>query len=151
MPAANGATSTVSCANLYSAMNCTDIATYYSQYCDCSCSVKIDDIFVGDDDDVSTGDQIPSWYYESEWCMDGMVESAIPKIDQGQTWVPFKGSIYINTYPIHMDCGKVRGFLFEGKFDQAAEAVKVMCDGLIEDYDSSSVSLMDRVMGGVER
>jgi len=149
MPAGNGAVSTVSCANLYKAMNCTDVAKYYSDYCECSCAVKVDtDPFSpggsGDDHDI------PDWYYDNEWCFDGMVETAIPKINRGQVWIPFKGNTYINTYPIHTDCGEVRGFLYEGKFDQAAEAVRVMCDGLIEDYDSSSVSAMDRVMEGVE-
>ena len=42
MPSHNGGTSTVACSNLYKQMNCTDIATYYSSYCDCTCSAKLD-------------------------------------------------------------------------------------------------------------
>ena len=150
MPSHNGGMSTVSCVNLYAAMNCTDVAKYYSQYCDCTCSAKVEDPFVGDDDIIELTPEIPSWYYDNEWCMDGMVETAIPKIDNGVQWIPFKGHVYVNTFPIHVDCGKIRGFLFEGKFEKAVEAVKDMCDGLIEDYDSSTVSVMDRIMEGVE-
>ncbi|GMH68808.1 hypothetical protein TL16_g05011 [Triparma laevis f. inornata] len=151
MPSHNGGTSTVACSNLYKQMNCTDIATYYSSYCDCTCSAKLDSsIFDGSDDEPSVSDGIPDWYYDNEWCLNGMIETAVPKIDQGMKWIPFKGNVFVNTYPMHVDCGKIRGFLFEGKFEKAVEAVKVMCDGLVEDYDSAELSMMDRVMEGVE-
>lgn len=82
--------------------------------------------------------------------MDGLVEQAVPKVNYGRQWVPFKGWVEVNTFPMHVECGKARGFLFEAKAEQAVATVRDACRTLIEDYDSSEVSVMDRVMIGIE-
>jgi len=148
----------VRCTELYQYMNCTDIQQYYSDSCDCSCVQSFDNPTWAPSDDPSvptpaipSGDlEAPDWYYNNEWCTDGLVEKAVPKANLGNVWIPFKGNVPFNTFPTHMDCGKIRGMLFEAKFEQAAEELRVMCTKLLDQFGSDDVTFMDRVMQGVE-
>jgi len=135
--------SVVMCTDLYSYMNCSDVDLYYHDNCDCQCVVKAEPF-------AETPSGQPLWLETSEFCIDGMVDQAIPKIKYDKTWVPFKGWVEVNTFPTHVKCGMARGYLFEAKFDAAVDAVREACRGLIDTYDSSEVSLMDRVMQGIE-
>lgn len=146
------------CSALYEYMNCTLVNKYYKDICDCTCSIDLQNPpptpELGDN---AVENQAPEWYYdevknlEFEFCVDGMIEMMVPKVNAGVRWVPFKGNVDMNTYPMHVDCGKARGLLFEGKFDQAISQVRETCGKILDLYEKDGMSSMDRVLQGMRR
>ena len=156
MPVENGGLTTIKCTDLYDRMNCTDIAKYFQANCDCFCAVSSN--YVPDSDDKPDDDggilpdiDVPDWYYKNKWCMNGIVDAAVPFVNEGNVWVPFRGDMPVNTFPYHVDCGKVRGLLFEGKFEEATEMTSNMCKRILDKFGDDSKGTMEKVVNEIEK
>jgi len=144
----------IECASLYQYMNCSLVNKYYKDICDCTCSVDLENPPPTPEIGINNVTvDAPDWYYDDvlnlEFCVDGMIETMVPKVNAGTVWVPFKGNVDMNSYPMHVDCGKARGLLFEGKFDAAIAQVRETCGEIIDMYESNGLSAMAQVLNGL--